>query len=186
MSDATGNLGSADLASILKREEQARRNGTGIQAAELQGEWSPQKLWSKGAKQESYSQAKLLQWLNARLSIRCAADADCVNLQVCNSVSLGPLRLRFNGPGRLQGKRPLLCFHFESLTLELSGLSLFQRALPKPKPERTPFFALIAVQQDQWLLARGRGGGLALWRIKKPLTWQGLNGSTLATDQAAR
>ena len=167
MSDATGNLGSADLASILKREEQARRNGTGIQAAELQGEWSPQKLWNKGAKQESYSQAKLLQWLNARLSIRCAADGDCANLQVCNSVSLGPLRLRFNGPGRLQGKRPLLCFHFESLTLELSGLSLFQRALPKPKPERTPFFALIAVQQEQWLLARGRGGGLALWRIKK-------------------
>ena len=63
---------------------QTRRAGPpqwhGDQAAELQGEWSPQKLWSKGAKQESYNQAKLLQWLNAP-SIRCAADADGANLR---------------------------------------------------------------------------------------------------------
>ena len=69
MSDATGNLGSADLASILKREEQAR-HGTGIQAAELQGEWSPQKLWSKGAN-KSYSRQAAAMAECPPLPLRC-------------------------------------------------------------------------------------------------------------------
>ena len=167
MPTASGDLGSTDLAELLKREGQVRSGGSGIQALELQGEWSPQRLWNKGAQQESHGQAKLLQWLNARLSINCGAAAEPTTLRVRNSVSLGPLRLRFDGPGWLQGKRPLLCFRFESLTLELGSTTVLQRALPSPEAKRTPFFALIAVEEGRWLLARGRGGGLALWRATK-------------------
>ena len=46
------------------------------------------------------------------------------------------MKLSFNGPGWLQGKRPLLCFRFERLTLELGGTTLFQRPLPEPSSER--------------------------------------------------
>ena len=42
--------------------------------------------------------------------------------------------------------------------------------LPKPKPEdkpedkKMPFFSLVGIStKDQWLCARGRGGGLAIW-----------------------
>jgi hypothetical protein len=167
MPDPVGDLGSADIADLLEREAKARIGGSGIQAAALQGQWSPHRLWGRGSKTESHGQVKLLQWLQASLSITGTSGSETENLNVCNSVTLGPLSLRFKGPGSLQGQRPLLFFNFESLALELGGTTLLQRALPSPKPKRTPFFALIAVEDDQWLLARGRGGGLAIWRATK-------------------
>ena len=47
-------------------------------------------------------------------------------------------------------------------------MRLLERTLAQPKPQRMPFFALIAFGEDaSWLCARGRGGGLALW-VKDP------------------
>ena len=163
MSNDAGDIESFTLTGLLKQEAQARSQGSGIQTTALLGEWSPHRLWSKGEQHESQSQTKLLRWLNARLSISGAREDQPSYFNICNAVSLGPLKLRFNGPGWLQGKRPLLCFRFDRLTLELGGATLFQRQLPEPAPKKTPFFALIAVEQNQWLAARGRGGGLALW-----------------------
>ena len=158
-----GDIETITLAGLLDQEAQARSHGSGIQATALLGEWSPKRLWGKGELHESQGQTKLLQWLNARLSISSSEEDQPGDLSIANSISLGPLKLRFNGPGWLQGKRPLLCFRFDRLTLELGGATLFQRQLPEPAPKKTPFFALIAVEQNQWLAARGRGGGLALW-----------------------
>ena len=167
MPNAPGDIKTITLAGLLEQEALARSHGSGIQATALLGEWSPQRLWGKGEQQESQGQTKLLQWLNARLLISGSEENQPGDLSIANSISLGPLKLSFNGPGWLQGKRPLLCFRFERLTLELGGTTLFQRPLPEPKPKRTPFFALIAVEQNQWLVARGRGGGLALWSARK-------------------
>jgi hypothetical protein len=61
--------------------------------------------------------------------------------------------------------RPLLVFRFELLELQLAGRTLLRRPLPAPEPQRLPFFALIARDSSGWLAARGRGGGLALWRL---------------------
>jgi len=162
-----GDIETITLAGLLDQEAQARSHGSGIQATALLGEWSPKRLWGKGELHESQGQTKLLQWLNARLSISSSEEDQPGDLSIANSISLGPLKLRFNGPGWLQGKRPLLCFRFDRLTLELGGATLFQRQLPEPAPKKTPFFALISVQQDQSLVARGRGGGLALWSATK-------------------
>ena len=167
MPNDPGDIESITLSGLLEQEAQARSQGSGIQATALLGTWSPQRLWGKGEEHESQGQTKLLQWLNARLSISSAEADQPGDLSIANSISLGPLRLRFNGPGWLQGKRPLLCFRFDRLTLELGGRTLFQRQLPEPAPKKTPFFALIAAEQNQWLVARGRGGGLALWRATK-------------------
>jgi hypothetical protein len=84
---------------------------------------------------------------------------------LCNAVNLGALELRFEGPGRLQGSRPLLLFSFERVELRLGDRLLLQRPLPVPAPRRMPFFALIHRDPAGWLAARGRGGGLALWRL---------------------
>ena len=167
MPNDPGDIESITLSGLLEQEAQARSHGSRIQAKALLGEWSPQRLWGKGEEHESQGQTKLLQWLNARLSISSAEADQPGDLSIANSISLGPLKLRFNGPGWLQGKRPLLCFRFDRLTLELGGRILFQRPLPEPAPKKTPFFALIAAEQNQWLVARGRGGGLALWRATK-------------------
>ena len=90
MPTPSGDLGSTTLAELLEREAQARSHvGSGIQAAALLGEWSPHRLWGKGEQRESQSQTKLLQWLNARLSISRAEADQRSDFSICNAVSLG-------------------------------------------------------------------------------------------------
>jgi hypothetical protein len=94
-------------------------------------------------------------------------------LTVLNSVQLGALQLRFSGSGNLRGRRPLLEFWFDQLELRLGRQSLWSQAISRqPQPRRRPFFALIArsgATENGWLLARGRGGGLALWVLDPEL-----------------
>jgi hypothetical protein len=86
-------------------------------------------------------------------------------LKLTNAVKLGPLELRFQGPGWLEGRRPLLRFQFDRLEIRAGQWLLLQRSLPAPDPRRGAFFALIASgAEGRWLAARGRSGGLAVWR----------------------
>lgn len=161
---------------VLELEALARREGSGIGAAQVVGPWELRQLWSREQAAPQPPQAALLRLLGARLSIsRSTANPSSASpgqpLQLVNSVRAGALELRFCGGGRLVGRRPLLQFGFERLELRLGSRLLLQRPLPPTEPRRQPFFALIATGSDdqgRWLLARGRGGGLACWRC--PLT----------------
>jgi hypothetical protein len=62
------------------------------------------------------------------LEIEAAGDA----LHLSNAVKLGAVELRFRGPGRLLGSRPLLEFWFERLELRLAGRLVLQRSLSAP------------------------------------------------------
>ena len=179
-----GPLPSGD--GLLALERQGRRDGTGLGPADLLGCWQLDQVWPKGRRRPDSLSGLLLRGLGARLEIRSggeaaaagaaaataagaaaalAAAADAPPLQLRNAVTLGPLELRFEGPGWLQGRRPLLLFRFERLELRWGGRLLLSRALPSPPPQRLPFFALIRRDPAGWLAARGRGGGLALWRL---------------------
>ncbi len=158
------NLDQLSTNEVLALERTAAKQGTGLQAPALIGRWSPRRLWSAGAPEPNTGQAKLLQLLRAELKIAEADPHAVADLELSNAVGVGPFSLRFTGPGWLQGRRPLLLFHFEHLSLSLGRLQLLHVNLPAPKPKRSPFFALIGCSDDGWLLARGRGGGLALWQ----------------------
>jgi hypothetical protein len=147
-------------AQLLQLEQQARRSGSGVETQALQGCWQLELVWPKGQQRAAVFSGWLLRGLAARLEF----DADQEGLRLSNAVNLGPLELRFRGRGRLQGKRPLLVFSFDHLQLSLGGWRLVERSLPAPVPQRMPFFALIHRDASGWLAARGRGGGLALWR----------------------
>jgi len=42
--------------------------------------------------------------------------------------------------------------------------SIHQTLLKKPVDKKMPFFSLVGIStKDNWLCARGRGGGLAIW-----------------------
>lgn len=148
-------------AELREQERRVRRCGTGLMASDLEGTWSLDQVWAKGSDRPSSFNAALLRGLQATLEIRLQQGG----LMLRNAVRLGALELSFRGPAQLVGTRPLLQFHFESLELSLFGRSLLRRPLPVPAPQRLPFFALIARAQQGWLAARGRGGGLALWRL---------------------
>ena len=155
-----------NFAILNAREKAVRLTGTGLKSSDLLGCWLLQTVWSKGDKKANPFSSWMLRSLDARLEIKADLEDNCSDLRLSNAVNLGPVELKFQGPGLLKGKRPLLSFHFDSLTLRLGGMVLLKKALPNPEPKRTPFFALIERNADGWLAARGRGGGLALWRLK--------------------
>ncbi|MFM7651688.1 MAG: hypothetical protein ACKO5M_01995 [Vulcanococcus sp.] len=165
-----------DGPALLALEAEVRRSGTDLGAADLHGCWQLDQVWPKGSRRPASFSALLLRGLAARLEIGPGGGAQPQGLTLSNAVNLGPVELRFRGPGRLQGRRPLLMFQFDQLELRLAGRLLLQRALLAPAPHRQPFFALIArgaVSAETgpaaaWLAARGRGGGLALWRLATP------------------
>lgn len=148
---------------LLSREQQARRQGSAISATDLIGCWQLQTLWPKGQRNADALSGWLLRWLGACLEISLDDDK---RLRLRNAVNLGTLALQFSGPGDLQGRRPLLNFHFDQIRLTLGTITLLQRPLPAPAANRQPFFALIHRNPSGWLAARGRGGGLALWTLR--------------------
>ena len=160
-----------DGQTLLGLETKARCHGSGITPESLQGEWWLNQLWSRqGGPQEST--AALLRGIGACLVITAQSEhTEDAELQLRNSVGLGALALEFSGPGWLSGKRPLLRFRFERMALRWGERELWHTALPAPAANTLPFFALIACERsgDQgWLTARGRGGGLAAWRLRPP------------------
>lgn len=181
-----------DTATLLALEQQARRVGSQLQAVDLDGLWWLERVWTRGQTQPSSLAGTLLRGLGASLRIEVSVGREPAppvtsiapvtppnpsassapsdpaaldRLQLTNAVRLGPLQLRFQGPGWLQGKRPLLLFQFDRLEIRLGDRLLLARSIPAPQSQRQPFFALIARGPGgQWLAARGRSGGLAVWR----------------------
>ena len=158
-------LPGSPAAALLAREDQSRREGSGIQIEQLPGCWMLQQTWTRSGDEPAAGTATLLRWLQASLILnRCEHG-----LSIVNQVSLAGIRLRFSGHAQLKGSRPLLMFSFTAMELSWLGQVLLQRSLPSPKPDRLPFFALIELNAQQGTLtARGRGGGLAQWSRKTP------------------
>lgn len=159
-----------DAEALLTLERHCRAQGSGLSADQLLGPWQLEQTWAKGQTEPAATSSWLLRTLAAQLVIDAGPEPG--QLRLSNRVTLGVLRLQFSGQGQLQGRRPLLIFWFERLQLQLGRLTLLDRAIAKPPSAKLPFFALIGRGQAadrqgsgarQWLAARGRGGGLALW-----------------------
>ncbi len=155
-----------NFAILNVREKAVRLTGTGLKSSDLLGCWHLQTVWSKGDQNANPFSSWMLRSLDARLEIEADFEGQSGELRLSNAVNFGPLELKFQGPGLLKGKRPLLIFRFDSLTLRIGGVVLLKKALPTPDQKRMPFFALIERNHDGWMAARGRGGGLALWALK--------------------
>jgi hypothetical protein len=169
-------------------EQVARRQGSGLESGDLKGLWRLERVWSRGQRQPSALAGVALRALGASLRIEAEPDTEPSTqpdagpdngpdtrpdsgpkphpkLKLTNAVKLGSLELRFQGPGWLEGRRPLLRFQFDRLEIRAGPWLLLQRSLPAPDPRRGAFFALIACGgEGRWLAARGRSGGLAVWR----------------------
>lgn len=178
-----------DGPALLQLEARVRRQGSGLGPADLIGLWRFTRIWPKGQRQPSPLAGSLLRGFGACLRIEPGPGPEAAALQLTNAVHLGPVELRFQGPGRLEGRRPLLLFRFDTLQLRFADRVLLERTLPAPAPRRQAFFALIArgggpetsagPNAGSWLAARGRSGGLALWRRETA------PGATLTPDRRA-
>lgn len=146
-------------------ERETRKVGSHVQQESLLGDWKLVEIWGKTNREPSSLSGWILRGLKATLQIRASGHQE---LELINSVELQGIKIRFWGAGRLVQKRPLLCFHFQQLQIQVSGRTVLSIPLPQPTtPREKPFFALIARKETEtgltWMAARGRGGGLALW-----------------------
>ncbi|MEM1280877.1 MAG: hypothetical protein AAGG53_12860 [Cyanobacteria bacterium P01_H01_bin.152] len=101
-----------------------------------------------------------------------ADDTGDSQLKVTNELNIGPLKIRFTGPARYPGKKNLLAFDFTHLQVSCFGLTVYQGKVQNKKRADKPFEAIAIAQlpffaffaaTDDYIAARGRGGGLAIW-----------------------
>ncbi|WP_353929952.1 hypothetical protein WJM97_16850 [Okeanomitos corallinicola TIOX110] len=92
--------------------------------------------------------------------------------KVANQVKLGLISLQLTGPAKYPGKKNLLAFDFTQMEISLfnrvvynqeirSGNNKSENFYQQPLAKQA-FFAFFLVTED-FIAARGRGGGLAIW-----------------------
>ena len=156
-----------DRATLLNLEREARRKGSGIQADQLQGCWKLQTTWNRSGAPSTPGTDACLRALDACLILTISPELDSPqseHIQIENRVQVAGFQLSFQGAAQLKGNRPLLFFSFNLVQLKVGDKVWFSKAIDTPSIQRLPFFALIHLDPNEGLLiARGRGGGLALW-----------------------
>ena len=154
------------LEKLLELEKKARLDGSGINYESILGLWKFHSVWKQGADKENTISSTLLQVFSASLELKInRQEAEKELFSIVNSIQFGLLTLKFSGIANLERKQPLLPFSFDCIQIKLSSFTIFKRSLPTPSRNKRPFFALIAVDTNgKWLSARGKGGGLALWK----------------------
>lgn len=93
-----------------------------------------------------------------------------------NQIQLGSVLFKLNGPFKYPGKKNLLGFDFTQAEFSMFGKTLYRGSFQTGKTQRNPFeqlpisqlpfFAFFLVT-DNFIAARGRGGGLAIW-VREP------------------
>ena len=153
-----------NIKEIKLLEKNSQKKGSGIVYKELLGIWQFKYVWGKDSDEIKNIPSSILQVLSARLELKSKNKKDQINYEIKNSINLGLLNSIFTGSAELKGVRPLLTFYFEELKISISSLPTFNKKLKKPEDKKMPFFSLVGIStKDNWLCARGRGGGLAIW-----------------------
>ena len=153
-----------DIKDIKQLEQNSQKEGSGIVYEELLGIWRFQYVWKKGSDEIDNISSTILQVLSARLELTKRDPENNLNFAIKNSISFGILNIIFTGSASLKGLRPLLPFYFDNFKINIGNFSIINKSIKKPKEKEMPFFSLIGISKvDNWMCARGRGGGLAIW-----------------------
>ncbi|QIR39230.1 hypothetical protein HCG51_22640 [Tolypothrix sp. PCC 7910] len=108
----------------------------------------------------------------AYISFSQTAEADLGRGEIGNQVQVGPVLLKLTGPAKYLGKKNLLAFDFTQMQISLFNLVVYNGQIRSGKVEnqdfytqpiaKQAFFAFFLATED-FIAARGRGGGLAMW-----------------------
>lgn len=172
---------------LLQAEQFAKQQRLQYSFADLLGNW--RLCFTTGVKKRSSPGGQkggirltqgfyLPPWTPARIGFFAAPEAVTPGQgTIANQIQFGPVRLRFTGPARYPGKKNLLAFDFTQIAVDGFEKTLFQTGFRGGQAKaaqfeqvpiaKLPFFAFFSVTPD-WVAARGRGGGLALWIREAP------------------
>ena len=153
-----------DLEELKNLEKISQKQGSGIVYEELLGVWKFQYVWKKGSDEVDNISSSILQVITAKLELESENPENPPNFKIKNSIKFGILKITFYGRALLKGIRPLLPFYFEKIDVKIGNFSLIKKVLQKPDEKKMPFFSLIGIcKKNNWMCARGKGGGLAIW-----------------------
>ncbi|HEY9908678.1 MAG TPA: hypothetical protein V6D18_13860 [Thermosynechococcaceae cyanobacterium] len=160
----------AVVQALLQAEETTRQQRLEYPSDALLGEW---RLCFVANQKMRQGQDKVKggwyvpQFAPAQISF---AAAEAGRSTIANQVQLGALLLKLTGPANYSGKKNLLAFDFTRIQLSLGSWTIYQGNIRGGQTEKfyeqsiaqLPFFAFFLITDD-FIAARGRGGGLALW-----------------------
>ncbi|MFN6485383.1 MULTISPECIES: hypothetical protein [unclassified Nostoc] len=111
-------------------------------------------------------------FLTIHVSFDATLEQDSGRGEIANQVEFNPVLLKLTGPVQYLAKKNLLAFDFNQMVISLFDRVLYNRAIRSGKVKtedfynqpiaKVPFFAFFLVTED-FIAARGRGGGLAFW-----------------------
>ncbi len=163
----------ATVMALLQTEESIRRTRSQFIESDLLGNW---RLHFVSAGKVNLISKRLRgfflpSFLPAQIGFHRNDTDDSAPLCVTNQITIGLIKLKFTGPARFESKKNLLGFDFTRLEVIALGQRVYEGAVPSSRTHqkfqdisigKLPFFAFFAVT-DNFIAARGRGGGLAMW-----------------------
>ncbi|WP_036485504.1 hypothetical protein [Myxosarcina sp. GI1] len=104
-------------------------------------------------------------------------DSQLPNLgRVKNRVKLGFIELSLSGPIKFVPPKNILQFEFTTITVKLNKIKLYHGYIRNGRTKekefatqaiaQSPFFVYFLIREN-FIAARGRGGGIALWSRKR-------------------
>jgi hypothetical protein len=173
----------AVVAALLETEQTAKKTKVRYSFEQLIGNW--QLCFITGTKKSRQKAGIVLgagryipQWI-AKIQIAYSATESVAEGvenseigRVENSVKVGSIDLTLSGPTKFLPNN-ILAFDFTRITVKLLGKSVYEGYIRGGESREAEFFSQSVGKQafftyflveDGMIAARGRGGGLALWR----------------------
>ena len=162
---------------LLKAEKIARKNKCIYSFSNLIGTWNLRFI--TGTKKSRKRAGIVLgagRYLPRLLNIQITYQQNQkqkLNLgKVINTVQLGFITFSLSGPVKFISRQNILAFDFTAMTIKIFGKSIYngyikdganrEQKFYEQKINQQAFFTYFLIQ-DNFIAARGRGGGLALW-----------------------
>jgi hypothetical protein len=167
---------------LLNAEKHSHRNKPHYQFEQFLGSW--QLCFINGTNKSRSQFATLLKdgfYLPPLIPIKITYSAspdDETKLhqgRVSNTVTVGLVQFTLEGPCKFIEKKNILAFDFTYLTMFILGKKIYSQNIRGGKKSDEKFFSQSISRQaffsyflvtDTFIAARGRGGGLALWKKK--------------------
>lgn len=166
---------------LLQAEKAAKQQRLTYPLEALLGQW--QLCFTTGTRKQRRGGIALgrgfylPRWTPAGIELTVPADASPGQAAIRNQIRVGAVQLQFTGGAKYLGKKNLLAFDFTQVQVQVfdrlvytggfrGGQAKAERFATEPIAH-LPFFAFFAATED-WIAARGRGGGLALWLRQEP------------------
>jgi hypothetical protein len=162
----------AVVTALLQAEKSTKGDRRQFPAASLMGDWrlcfstmGKVKLGDKRLRG-----FYLPSWLPAQIGFAASEVAE-YPIGITNQITVGLVSLKLSGPAKFIEKKNLIGFDFTQIEVKILGQTVYNGKFPSPREGKAfgdiaigklPFFAFFEVN-EQFIAARGRGGGLAIW-----------------------